>query len=83
MGKQKSKTYALFEGRKKVYIGESANPERRAEEHRDEGKHFDRVEITSRSMLKANAQKREADQLASYRRSHRGNNPRFNKDDDG
>jgi predicted GIY-YIG superfamily endonuclease len=83
MGKQTSKTYALFEGREKVYIGEAANTERRAEQHRDEGKRFNRVEITSRPMLKANAQRREADQLAAYRRGHSGKNPRYNKDDDG
>ncbi len=57
MGKQTSKTYALFQGREKVYIGEAVNTERRAEQHRDEGKRFDRVEITSRPMLKANAQR--------------------------
>ena len=36
MGKQTSKTYALFQGREKVYIGEAVNTERRAEQHRDE-----------------------------------------------
>ena len=83
MGKQKSKTYNLFKGREKVYIGEAANPEQRAERHRDEGKRFDRVETTSRLMLKGNAHKREAEQLATYRRGHGGMNPKYNKDDDG
>ena len=34
-------------------------------------------------MLKTNAREREADQLESYRRSHGGKNPKYNKDDDG
>ena len=83
MGKQKSKTYTLFKGREKVYIGEAADPKQRAEQHRDEGKRFDRVVITSRPMLRANAQEREAEQLATYRRGHEGKNPKYNKDDDG
>ena len=83
MGKQKSQTYALYKGREKVYIGEAGSPEKRAEQHRDEGKRFDRVENTSRPMLKENAQNREADQLATYRRGHGGKNPKYNKDDDG
>ena len=83
MGRRKSQTYALYKGREKVYIGEAGNSERRAEQHRDEGKRFDRVETTSRQMLKENAQNREADQLATYRRGHGGKNPKYNKDDDG
>ncbi len=83
MGRRKSQTYALYKGREKVYIGEAGNPEQRAEQHRDEGKRFDRVETTSRQMLKENAQNREADQLATYRRGHGGKNPKYNKDDDG
>ena len=83
MGKQKSRTYSLYNGRQKVYIGEAADPERRAEQHRQEGKRFDRVEFTSRPMLKENAQTREAEQLETYRRGHGGKNPRYNETDDG
>ena len=83
MGKRKSLTYALYDGRKKVYVGEAANPERRADQHRNEGKQFDRVETTSRPMLKENAQKREAEQLETYRRGHGGKNPQYNETDDG
>ena len=79
----KSRTYSLYQGRKKVYIGEAADPERRAEQHRQEGKDFNRVEATSRPMLKKNAQKREAEQLEAYRRGHRGRNPRYNETDEG
>ncbi len=83
MGQQKSKTYALYQGRKKIYIGESENPERRAEQHRDEGKVFDRLEVTSRSINKDNAQKRQADQLETFRRGHKGQNPKYNETDEG
>lgn len=83
MGKGKSQTYALFDGKKKVYIGEASDPARRAEQHRDEGKRFTRVEVTSRSMKKENAQKRESEQLESYRRGHGGKNPRYNETDEG
>ena len=83
MGKQKSRTYSLYKGRQKVYIGESADPERRAEQHRDEGKNFDRIDVTSRPMLKDNAQTREAEQLETYRRGHGGKNPKYNETDDG
>ncbi len=83
MGKRKSQTYALYNGRKKVYIGEAAKTEQRAEQHKEDGKVFTRVEKTSRPILNKNAQEREADQLESYRRSHGGKNPRYNKDDDG
>ena len=83
MGKQKSRTYSLYKGRQKVYIGEAANPERRAEQHRQEGKHFDRVQVTSRPIMKENARKREAEQLEAYRRGHGGKNPRYNETDEG
>ena len=83
MGKQKSRTYSLYNGRQKVYIGEGAKPEKRAEQHRVEGKRFDRVEVTSRPMLKENARKREGGQLEAYRRGHGGKNPRYNETDDG
>ncbi len=79
----KSRTYALWDKRKKVYIGESEDTDARAEQHRHEGKQFDRVEITSRPMKKDNAQKREADQLAMYRRGHGGEKPRYNETDEG
>ena len=67
----------------KVYIGESEDPQKRAVQHADEGKKFDRVEITSRPMKRENAVKREADQLQTYRRGHGGKNPKYNDTDEG
>ncbi len=83
MSDDKSKTYALYQGRKKVYIGEAQDPQARAIEHQQEGKKFDRVEVTSRPMKRDNAQDRQAEQLETYRRGHGGKNPTYNKTDKG
>ena len=80
---KKSQTYALWNKREKVYIGKSEDPQKRAKEHADEGKKFDRVETTSRPIKIENAEKREADQLQTYRRGHGGRNPKYNKTDEG
>ena len=80
---EKSQTYALWNKGKKVYIGESADPAKRAEQHADDGKRFDRVEITSRPMKPETAKKRQAEKLLAFRRGHRGNNPKYNETDDG
>ena len=80
---RKSRTYALWNKGKKVYIGESEHPEERAKQHADDGKKFDRVKITSRPMNPENAANREAEQLEAYRRGHGGNNPKYNETDEG
>ena len=80
--KRKTITYRLKDGRGTVYIGTTNNPERREEEHRDEGKRFTRMQITSRRMTEEGAETKEAEQLKDYRRNH-GKNPRYNKDSDG
>ena len=78
------RTYDLKNGREIVYRGESNDVERRAEEHRAEGKKFTSVVITSeRALSNEGAKKREAEQLERYRRGHGGKNPKYNKDDDG
>ena len=80
---KKSQTYALWNKRKKVYIGESEDPQKRAEEHAADGKKFQSVQITSRPMKPENAEKRQASQLQAYRQGHRGKNPKYNKTDEG
>ena len=76
-------TYALHDGRKKVYIGTTDDLERRRREHEQEGKHFTRMERTSRRMTEERAQKKEAEQLKSFRHGHDGRNPRYKKDSKG
>ena len=84
MGKDRDTvTYSLYEGRKKVYIGVTDNPDRRVREHEAEGKRFTRMEVSSRRMTKEGAQQKEAKQLDSYRGAHGGRNPRYNETKEG
>ena len=76
-------TYELKRGRKVVYRGTTKNPDRRAEEHKAEGKKFDKLVRTSIKMTEQGAKKKEERELATYRSSHRGKNPIYNKDSDG
>lgn len=81
--RRNTQTYALYQGNRKVYIGTSDDLERRERQHRSEGKKFTRIKPTSRRMTPGSAKKREAEQLATYRRWHLGKNPRYNKTSDG
>ena len=81
--KRDTQTYALYQGNKKVYIGTTDDLKLREEQHRDDGKKFSRAEPTSRRMTPDSAKKKEAEQLETYRRGHKGKNPRYNKTDDG
>ena len=76
-------TYDLKRGGNIVYRGTTDNPERRAQEHKDDGKRFSALKITSRKMTEDGAQKRESEALETYRKGHGGKNPLYNKDDDG
>ena len=78
--KRDTVTYALYEGNKKVYIGTTNDPDRRAEQHRQQHKRFTRMDITSRRMTEESAKQREAEQLEAFRRGHKRHNPRYNKD---
>ena len=75
-------TYELKEGNKVLYVGTTNDPERRLEEHIEQGKKFGHMKITSVKMTEDGAHKKESDRLAAYR-SNQGRNPRYNKDDDG
>ena len=78
-----TRTYALFQGRKKVYIGESNDLERRAREHEQEGLEFTRIVPTSRAMTDDGAKRKEAEQLEAFRRAHGRQNPLYNEDPEG
>ncbi len=75
-------TYELKSGNKVLYVGTTNNPERREQEHRDSGKSFSHMNITSRSMTEEGAMKKETTRLKTYRRNQ-GRNPLYNKDSDG
>ena len=73
--------YELKQGHKVVYYGITNEPERREEEHKEEGKKFSRLIVKGPIVTEETAEKWEEDRLASYRKSHRGRNPRYNKTD--
>lgn len=81
--KRDTVTYDLKQGPKVVYRGTTNDPEQREQEHRDEGKRFSHMHVTSRRMTEDGAKQKEAEALETYRAGHGGRNPRYNKDDDG
>lgn len=81
--KQDTITYDLKDGNKVVYKGTTNDPERREAEHKASGKRFSKMVKTSRKMTPEGAKKKEVDTLKTYRKSHGGRNPKYNKDSDG
>ncbi len=75
-------TYELKKGNKVVYVGTTNDPERREVEHKQQGKQFTKLNVTSRKMTDNGAKKKEAERLKTYRRNQ-GKNPLYNKDLDG
>ncbi len=80
--KRDTVTYELKQGNKVVYVGTTNDPDRREQQHRKEGKNFTHLKVTSIRMTKDGARKKEAEQLATYRKNQ-GRNPKYNKDSDG
>lgn len=80
--KRETVTYELKDGNKVLYVGTTNDPERREQEHKDDGKRFKKLNITSKKMTEDGAMKKEADRLAKYRKNQ-GKNPKYNEDSDG
>ena len=80
--KQDTVTYELKQGNKVVYVGTTNEPELREQEHREAGKKFGHMNITSRRMTEDGAKKKEKERLETYRKNQ-GKNPKYNKDSDG
>jgi len=76
-------TYDLKRGPRIVYRGSTNDPERRLQQHVDEGKRFTHMKVTSVRMTPDGAKSKEADALESYRRGHGGKNPLYNDTDHG
>ena len=74
--------YELKQGNKVVYIGTTNDPKQREQQHRKDGKEFDKLVPISRRMTKEGAKNKEAERLDTYR-ENQGKNPRYNKDTDG
>jgi len=75
--------YALRQGRNVVYYGITDDLDRREQEHRDERKRFTGISSIGPRVTETTAEEREEKLLQSYRRSHRGRNPRYNETDTG
>jgi predicted GIY-YIG superfamily endonuclease len=81
--KRDNVTYELKRGNKVVYVGTTNDPERREQEHKKYGKEFGHMNITSVKITEETANKREKERLDTYRKNHGGNNPEYNKNDNG
>ena len=83
MKPRNSIVYKLLKGNKIEYFGTTNNLERREKKHKSDGKQFDSIKPVSRLMTEEGAKKREKELLAKYRKTHKGKNPKYNKDSDG
>ncbi len=79
--KRDTNIYELFNGNKKVYIGISDDPNRREQEHRDEGKKFTSIRIVGPRLTEESALKKESERISQYQKGHKGKNPKYNKQD--
>ena len=75
--------YNLKDGKKIIYKGTTNDLEKRANQHESDGKKFTHIQKVGRVKTEENASKEEARQLATYRKNHGGNNPKYNKTNNG
>ena len=80
--KRDTNLYELYDGRKKVYIGISDDPESRAQKHEAEGKRFTRMNVRTPKLTRESAEEREDKALQSYKHGH-GRLPKYNKTESG
>ena len=71
--------YSLKDDGKIVYYGITNDPERRRDEHNDEGKRFESMNVTSPVVTRDSAEQWEEERLEAYTRSHHGRTPRYNE----
>jgi predicted GIY-YIG superfamily endonuclease len=81
MAKRDTFRYKLLDDGRVVYYGITDDPERRREEHKEDGKDFDSMNITRPVVTEKSAEKWEEERLEDYRKRHSGRNPRYNKTD--
>jgi len=75
--------YNLKVGKKVVYKGTTNNLEKRAKQHEADGKNFSHIQKVGRAKTEEGASKTETKQLATYRKNNKGNNPKYNKTNNG
>lgn len=73
-----TKVYELKQGRKKVYIGISNDPERRAKEHARAGKKFTHMNVLTNKKTQSNAKKMERELIEKYGGT-KSKTPKYNK----
>ncbi len=74
--------YELKNGKKVVYVGITNNPEQRLKQHENE-KEFTHMNLVGRKTTEEAAHKWEQERLKTYRKNHGGDNPKYNKINDG
>ena len=79
--KRKYHRYELKQGKKVVYRGITKDPESRESQHKNKGKRFSHIHKIGPGVTKKTAEKWEEQSLKTYRKSHKGRNPRYNKTD--
>ena len=75
--------YELKDGYRVVYRGQTNNLRRRAQEHLRDGKNFTHMKKIGNAKTKKGALKAEKASLKTYRESHGGNNPKYNRTNHG
>jgi len=83
MSERDTYNYNLKQGKKIVYKGTTNDLEKREIEHKASGKKFASIQKVGRVKTEDSAKKEEANQLATYRKNHGGNNPKYNKTNNG
>ena len=81
--KRDTYNYNLKVGNKIVYKGTTNDLEAREIAHRANGKKFDSIQKVGRAKTEESASKEEARQLKIYRQNNKGNNPKYNKTNNG
>ena len=74
--------YELKNGKKVVYVGITNSPDQRMQQH-EKDKDFSHMNVVGRKTTEEAALKWEQERLETYRKNHGGENPKYNKTDDG
>lgn len=81
--KRNTFNYNLKQGNQIVYKGTTNDLEKRAREHEADSKNFTHIQQVGRAKTEEGAKREEARQLGVYRKNHSGQNPKYNKTNNG
>ena len=71
--------YELRDKGKLVYVGITNDTETREQQHKRDRKRFTSMNVVGSSVTQNSAERWEEQRLETYRRNHKGKNPRHNK----